>query len=132
MIMECVAQWEKKEKKTHISTAYLQALTALQRLDFFLDFNTDSISRHVIEGLAALTTLTRLRLKGTGIGTEGVTAVAAAAQERKFSKLLHLKLEAVGVNASAVQVSLLCNSCMIQYTPRYCCLAASMLESISL
>lgn len=82
----------------------LQALTSLERLDFFATFNNDHFSKDVIDGLSTLTSLTRLRLKGTGIGRQGVHALAAVAQQGCLSKLLHLRVETVGVNATAVQV----------------------------
>ena len=61
-------------------------------------------SKAVIDGITPLTALTRLRMKGTGIGRQGVLALAKAAQDGRLSRLLHLRVETVGVNAAAVQV----------------------------
>lgn len=79
-------------------------MTELERLECLVDFSSDSLSASFIEGFAALTSLTRLRLKGSGIGTKGVKALAKAAQAGSFPKLLHLRMETVGVQASAVKV----------------------------
>lgn len=82
----------------------MQAIIGLERLDLFIKFTTDLLSKVVIDGIAALSSLTRLRLKGTGVGRLGVCALAEAAQRGDFAKLLHLRVETVGVNATAAQV----------------------------
>jgi hypothetical protein len=82
----------------------MQALTGLERLDLFTDFSNDILSREVMDGIAGLTNLTRLRLKGTGMGTLGVNALADAVRRGSFSKLVQLRVETVGVNVTAVQV----------------------------